>query len=168
MTYLNTEVMYSPKRGSDRNLLFKGAARWRPVSGPRARRGRAGQPDRGVPGLAACLLVGRGGVFGDLERLSRGKTDAGGGRAGQTTATSGADGVISRALGGTDFLIMRRDPLQRGRIPGTPYGIRDRDEWGTPSPWRAAPEGGRPASRTAAPRAARRPTWRGKTTRWSG
>ena len=43
----------------------------------------------------------------------------------QTTATSGADGGIWRALGGTDFLIMRRDPLQSGRIPGPPYGIRD-------------------------------------------
>lgn len=81
MTYLNTGVMYSPKRGSDRELFFKGAARWRPVSGPQGRRGWARRPDRGVPGLAACLLVGRGGVFGDPERLSRGKTDAGGGRA---------------------------------------------------------------------------------------
>ena len=31
--------------------------------------------------------------------------------AGRTPVPSGADGVISRALGGTDSLITRRDPL---------------------------------------------------------
>jgi len=115
-------------------LLFRGAARWLPVSGPRARRGRNGWPDRGVPGLPACLLLSRGGVSGELERLSRERRTPGG--AGRTPAISGPSGLISRALNGTDSLITRRDPLHEPTatgtprqagcglgIPGTPYAI---------------------------------------------
>ena len=77
-----------------------------------SRRGWAGRPDLGEGSRLASSWVGgeypgdRGGCQG--ERRTPGS------RAGQTTATSGADGVISLALNETDSLT-RRYPLQQGR-----------------------------------------------------
>ena len=79
--------------------------------GRKAAGGGPAGPIAGCQGSRLASSWVRGEYPAGRRRLSRGKTDAGGWRAGQTPATSGADGVISRALNGTDFLIMRRDPL---------------------------------------------------------
>ena len=74
--------------------------------------------DTRSPGLAVCLLLDRGGVSGGPRAAVKGKTDAGGGRAGQNTATSGADGVISRALKGLPDRAAR--PVAERMATGTP------------------------------------------------
>ncbi len=105
----------------DKNLLFGGAPRW-PLFRA-ARPPRAGRPARPRGARARGLPPPWGGVeyLANRRGLSRGKTGerrTPGGRAGQTTATSGADSLLSRALGGLPDHVAR--PVAERTATGTP------------------------------------------------
>ena len=94
-----------------------------PGVGPPARSRGARAPD--------SRPSGRGGVSGDLETAVKGKDGRRGGRAGQTPATSGADGVISRALNGTGSLFGLRTMVTRSRrlAPTLTEFLHEFSEW---------------------------------------
>ena len=86
-------------------ISFSGARHDADSAGPRDYRGRAGWPDLGLPGLAVCRLPGSGGSIWRTAGGCQEERRTPGTRAGRTTATSGSDGLISRALNGTSSLI---------------------------------------------------------------